>query len=318
MKYKYIFGPVPSRRLGVSLGVDLLKEKICNFNCVYCECGVSNKLFNERKEYVSINEVLNEIKDYLNKGNYLDFITFSGNGEPALHSKIGYLIKELKKITSTKICVITNSTLLNEKEVREEIMQADIIMPSLDAVSEDIFRKIDRASSKIKLSDIKDGIKKLSEEYKGKIWLEIFFIEGLNDTKEELDKFIEYLKDIKVDRIQLNSLDRPAPEKWVKAMSLNRLEEIKDYFSKELKNVEIIKKYKNKEDILGYTKDIENFILELIDRRPSTFEDMKEILKIQEIELNKYLEYLENNKMIKKVIENRGIFYKKILTKNND
>ncbi|TDT68003.1 wyosine [tRNA(Phe)-imidazoG37] synthetase (radical SAM superfamily) [Hypnocyclicus thermotrophus] len=315
MKYKYIFGPVPSRRLKISLGVDLLKEKICNFNCVYCECGASDKLFNERKKYTPINEVLAEIKDYLEKGNYLDFITFSGNGEPTLHSEIGYLIKEIKKITNTKICVITNSSLLNKKNIREEIMQADIIMPSLDAISENVFRKIDRASSKIKLLDIKEGIKKLSEEYKGKIWLEIFFIEGLNDTKEELDKFIEYLKEIKINRIQLNSLDRPAPEKWVKAMKLNRLEEIKKYFSKELKNVEIIKKYKTKEDIFGYTKNIENFILELIDRRPSTFEDMKEILKIEDTELNKYLEYLENKKEIKKVIENRGIFYKKNIDK---
>ena len=141
MKYEYIFGPVPSRRLGVSLGVDLVKKKTCNLDCVYCECGRTEETTNDRKSYVDKEKVIAEIKDYLDSGNYLDYITFSGWGEPTLNSDIGEILKEIKKITNIKTAVITNGTLLWMQEVREALMISDVVMPSLDAVSKEVFEK---------------------------------------------------------------------------------------------------------------------------------------------------------------------------------
>lgn len=315
MKYKHIFGPIPSRRLGISLGVDLVEHKTCNFNCVYCECGASDILSTERKEYVSAEEVMKELKDYLNNVDNLDYITFSGNGEPTLNSKIGWLIDEIRKITDTKICVITNSSLLNEESVRKELLKADVIMPSLDAISSDVFKKIDRAYSKLEITDIILGLEKLSSEFLGEIYLEIFFIEGLNDSKEELDKFIKEIKRINPSKIQLNTLDRPAPVEWVKQMSMKRLEEIKEYFSKELANVEIIKKYRLKKDIKNYNMDVQELILKTAETRPCTMEDFMNISGVGKTEISKYLDYLEKENKIVPLIENRGIFYKKVFDK---
>ena len=230
MEYKYLFGPVPSRRLGISLGIDLIPLKTCNFNCIYCECGDGAPLYNERKEYIEADEVLKELKEYLSKNSKPEYITFSGSGEPTLNSRIGYLIQEIKKLTDVKICVITNSTNLVNKNMREELRNADLVMPSLNAVLEKSFLKINRPNVNIKLSEIIEGIRKFGDEFQGEIYLEIFMIDEINYSKEELEEFVKILKTIKFTKVQLNSLDRPAPVSWVKPMAMEKLETIKNYF----------------------------------------------------------------------------------------
>lgn len=309
MKYKHIFGPVPSRRLGISLGVDLVEAKTCNFNCVYCECGASSDLKTERKEYVDSEEVLSEIKEVLKIHKNLDYITFSGSGEPCLNSKIGYIAKEIKKISNSSIALITNGSLLNDKNLMRELSDVDVLMPSLDAVSEEVFKKINRADESLKIEDIIDGLINLKTFYKGKVFLEIFMIDELNTNKAELDKFKEVILKIKADKVQLNSLDRPAPESWVETTGMEKLEEIKAYW--DLDNVEIIKKYKNRKYIKAYNKDYESLILNMLDKRPCTLSDLEEISALERIELNKYLDVLEKEKKIKSIISERGIFLKK-------
>lgn len=310
MKYEYIFGPVPSRRLGVSLGVDLVKKKTCNLDCVYCECGHTEKTVNERKSYVDKNKVLEEIKDFIEKGNYLDYITFSGWGEPTLNSDIGDIIKEIKRITDVKVAVITNGTLLWMKEVREALMDADVVMPSLDAVSKNVFEKINRPDKTLDIEKIVEGIIEFSNNYNGELKLEIFIIEGINTDKDEIEKFKDVIKKINPSVVQLNSLDRPAPENWVKKAENDILEKIKEDIN--YKSVEIISKYKKRENIKNYSLNSEELILNMIEKRPCTIEDISEVTGITKGDINKYLDILEKEKKIKTFLGERGVFVKKM------
>ena len=241
--YKYLFGPVPSRRLGISLGLDLVAPKTCNMNCVFCECGVTRELVTERKSYIDIEEAKKEILDIL-KTVKPDCITFSGDGEPTLSSDLGEMINWIKDNTDVNVVVITNSGLLHDKKVRDEINRADIVIPTLNSVNEITMKKINRPKATIKMDEIKEGIKALGNEFKGKIYLETFIIEGINDSLEELDGLYEFLKDVNYTKLQLNRLDRPGTEKWVQPASFERLEFIKKYLEeKGLHDIEILGKF---------------------------------------------------------------------------
>ena len=310
MKYEYIFGPVPSRRLGVSLGVDLVKKKTCNLDCVYCECGRTEETTNDRKSYVDKEKVIAEIKDYLDSGNYLDYITFSGWGEPTLNSDIGEILKEIKKITNIKTAVITNGTLLWMQEVREALMISDVVMPSLDAVSKEVFEKINRPYKSLEIEKIKNGIIEFANEYKGELKLEIFIIDGINNGEKEIDKFKEIIKKIKPSVVQLNSLDRPAPENWVKKADSDILEKIKSAL--EYDEIEIISKYKSRENIKNYNENSEKLILNMIEKRPCTIDDIVDITGMSKSEVNKYIDILEKEKKTLTILGERGVFIKKI------
>ncbi|MGM0508847.1 MAG: radical SAM protein [Fusobacteriota bacterium] len=313
MEYKYIFGPVPSRRLGVSLGIDLVKLKTCNLDCVYCEVGRTDETTMERKEYVDADRVLMELRDFLKDDPYLDFITFSGSGEPLLNSKIGYIISEIKKMTDTKIAILTNGTLFYKDEVIDEVLEADIIIPSLDAASQEVFEKINRPNKELSIEKIKNGLINLRKKYKGEIALEIFMIDGLNNTKAELDNFKEVILKIKPDKIQLNSLDRPPVEGWVKKAPIEKLKEIKKYLG--FNNIEIITKYKSRRLITSYNENAEELILNMLEKRPCTLKDLSEITGLNLAELNKYLDVLEKEKVITSEIGNRGVFLRKVRKK---
>ena len=216
MKFKHLFGPVPSRRLGVSLGIDLVPHKTCTLNCVYCECGRTADLTLDRKEYVPTDEILNELKHYLDESPALDYITFSGSGEPMLHIKISEIINFLKNnYPGYKVAVLTNGTLFYNKWVRGEVKNADILIPSLDAASNEIFKKINRPHEKLNLKEIINGLAELCREFSGVIWLEIFIVPGLNDTDSELQKIKNIIEKINPDKVQLNTLDRPGTENRV-------------------------------------------------------------------------------------------------------
>ena len=258
--YKYLFGPVPSRRLGISLGLDLVAPKTCNMNCVFCECGVTRELVTERKSYIDVEEAKKEIKHILRTVKP-DCITFSGDGEPTLSSDLGEMVNWIKDNTDVNVVVITNSGLLYDKKVREEIKRADIIIPTLNSVNEITMKKINRPKVTITIDEIKKGIKALGEEFKGKIYLETFIIEGINDSIEELDGLYEFLKDVNYTKLQLNRLDRPGTEKWVQPASFERLDFIKKYFEeKGLHDVEILGKFhiEEKEKIEKNEELVEN------------------------------------------------------------
>jgi wyosine [tRNA(Phe)-imidazoG37] synthetase (radical SAM superfamily) len=310
--YKYVFGPVPSRRLGVSLGVDLVEEKTCNLNCIYCECGGNSHTYSKRGSYVDINKIKEELKTAM-KTIKPDYITFSGSGEPTLNSDIGELIRWVKRNIDAKIAVITNSTLLHLDEVIEDISEADVIMPSLDAISHDVFLKINRPHADLRSEDILKGIKKLSERFNGKILLELFIIEGVNDTSEELELFARFLKTISIEAIQLNTLARPGAVDWIIPATFKRLDEIKRYFeSQGIQGVEIIKKYKNRTQMKNYSHEEEKLILNMLSKRPYSLEELSEMVGEKKEKLHKYLQILEKEKKIEFIYMNDSFFIKKI------
>ena len=306
--YKYLFGPVPSRRLGMSLGVDLVPHKVCTLDCVYCECGASTKLTLERKEYILFDKVVNELKDFFSKNPNPDYITFSGSGEPTLNSRIGDVLNFIKKIKpEIPVAVLTNGTLLSNEAVRNEIINSDVVLPSLDAAVQSSFNKINRPAQIIDIQNYIQGIEKFSTIFKGEIWLEILIIPGFNDSKENIDALKTAIKRIKPDKVQLNTLDRPGTVSELQAATGKQLQKIIDYW--QLNNVEIIASVPERQKVNSYRKDIETAILETIARRPCTLDDLHKILGIHINEINKYLGVLEEQKKIKNIRLERGVFY---------
>ena len=229
---KYIYGPIKSRRLGVSLGLSLSQEKTCNLDCIYCQWGRTKKTVSQRKEYAKINEITAELKSWIQKNpriaKELKFITLSGLGEPTLHNGIGELIRQVKKITRLNIAVITNSTLLFDPFVRAALLEADLIIPSLDAVDQEIFNRIDRPHADVKFGEIIDGLVALKKEFRGKFWLEIMLVSGVNDDLLHIQKLKKIVQCINPDKIQLNSPVRSTAEKNVFSVGKEKLKKIKD------------------------------------------------------------------------------------------
>ena len=305
---KYLFGPVFSRRLGISLGVDLVPHKICSLNCIYCEAKATTKLTLQREEYVLFSEIIAELIDFLKTNPPLDFITFSGAGEPLLNNSIGKIIAFLKtNFPQYKLVLITNSTLLSDKNIRNEIKNIDLLLPSLDAVSSDVFKKINRPNNQLKNTKIIDGLIEFRKIFKGKIWLEIFLIEGLNDTKNELKLLKNAIQKIKPDEIQLNSLDRPGTLSWIKPVSAEKMENIADFF-KPL-NAKIIAKNKKIAKLSNSQNNVKLQILQTIKRRPCTNIELAKMCGISTIEIDKNLENLISGNKVSAQKQERGIFY---------
>lgn len=244
--YKHVFGPVPSRRLGVSLGVDLVVSKSCNLNCIFCECGATKKIQLERQRFKDMNEILNEIQSVL-KDIKPDYITFSGSGEPTLSLDLGNISKAIKEDLKYKgkICLITNSLLLANEQVTKELKYIDLIVPTLNTLKQDIFEKIVRPDYRTSVDEIKKGFINLNNSnYKGKIWIEIFILENINDSEENFIEIANFLnsENIRYDKIQLNTIDRVGAERDLKAISFDKILKAKRILEENgLHNIEIIK-----------------------------------------------------------------------------
>ena len=244
--YKHVFGPVPSRRLGISLGVDLVVSKSCNLNCIFCECGATKKIQLERQRFKNMNEILNEIQSVL-KDIKPDYITFSGSGEPTLSLDLGNISKAIKEDLKYKgkICLITNSLLLADKQVINELEYIDLIIPTLNTLKQDIFEKIVRPDYRTSIDEIRKGFINLNNSnYKGKIWIEIFILENINDNEENFIEIANFLnsENIRYDKIQLNTIDRVGAERDLKAISFDKILKAKKILEEYgLHDIEIIK-----------------------------------------------------------------------------
>ena len=244
--YKHVFGPVPSRRLGISLGVDLVVSKSCNLNCIFCECGATKKIQLERKRFKDMNEILEEISAVL-KDIKPDYITFSGSGEPTLSLDLGNISKAIKEDLKYqgKICLITNSLLLADENLMKELEYIDLIVPTLNTLTQDIFEKIVRPDYRTSVEEIRKGFINLNKSnYKGKIWIEIFILENVNDSDKNFVDIANFLKseNIRYDKIQLNTIDRVGAERDLKAISFEKISRAKKILEENgLDNIEIIK-----------------------------------------------------------------------------
>lgn len=205
---RFVYGPVPSRRLGKSLGVNVIPFKTCNYSCVYCQLGRTTNKINERKSFFPKEEILREVAEVIERVE-ADHITFAGEGEPTLCKDIGWLIRKIKKTTDTPIAVITNGSLLYREDVREDLAEADVVIPSLDAADEETFKRINRPHRDLKIDRIVDSMVEFSKLYKGRFYIEIMLVKGYNDSEKALFAIKSALEEIKPDGVYLLTPIRP-------------------------------------------------------------------------------------------------------------
>ena len=267
---RYVFGPVPSRRLGFSLGVDLTGRKLCSLDCVYCQLGRTPHKTVVRRQYVPIAKITSELKRVLGGKQRIDYITLSGSGEPTLNSQIGPLIKSIKKMTKIPVAVLTNGTLLTNPRVSRALLTADMVAPSLDAASQRVFRKINRPHESLKVAEIIKAMVNFRREFSGQIWLEILFVKGLNDSASEVARLVRQAKRIKPDKIHLNTVVRPPAEAEAKPVSKAFLSRTAKKFSPP---AECIAESHHGRQTKG-TRVTADQIVRMAKRRPVTLEDI--------------------------------------------
>lgn len=278
MKYKHVFGPVPSRRLGLSLGVDLVINKSCNLNCIFCECGATEKIEELRQSFKNIDEIKKEIKEVL-KEIKPDYITFSGSGEPTLSKDLGEIINFIKEELkyAGKVALITNSVLLKDEKVLEEISTCDLIIPTLNTLNNEVFQRISRSDS-INVEDVKQGLIKLSNSsYRGEIFLELFILENINDDEKNLKELADFITEIKYTKLQINTIARVGAEKDLKAASHEKLLKIKNFLEKNgVRRIEIIATMKERENKIEINPEL---YANMKEKRMYSEEEIKKIYK---------------------------------------
>lgn len=223
-KFKYIFGPVPSRRMGRSIGISPIKQGHCNYSCIYCQLGRTRKMTNTIENYFDYKDILEEFKEYIEENINYDVVTIVGEGEPLLYQDIDKLIKGLKELTKKPVAVITNGGLLSRSEVREKLMEADIVLPSIDAIDETGYKKINRPHGSIGLEKSMEGLLEFSREYKGQLWIETMLIKDINDNLEFYRGLREILRDMNYHRLYINTPVRPPAESFVEEPSEESVE----------------------------------------------------------------------------------------------
>ena len=300
-----LYGPVPSRRLGFSLGVDFIPFKTCSLDCIYCQLDHVSEKTVTRKDYISPSEILSQIKKIIDSGVQIDTITFSGSGEPTLNAQIGKLIHDIKQLTKIPVAVLTNSTLLYRKEVREALSAADLVIPSVDAVTQNVFEKVNRPHLSLRISDVISGLKKFCQEFKGEIWIEVLLVKGVNDSSVHLQKLKAVLEELQPQRVQLNTVVRPPAESFASALSLDELEKIKNFIGG---RCEIIATFdKTAQDLVE--KSEEESILSMIQRRPMTLVDLASSLGLHRNEVMKHLQILDEKGDIRLVRHKGSVYY---------
>lgn len=226
---KYVFGPVPSRRLGISLGISPIPKKTCNYSCIYCQLGRTDRMTNTRQMFFTVDEIVDELDQVLKTKMEFDVVTIVGEGEPTLYLGLGELIVEIKKRTNKPVAVITNGALLYDPDLRRELAPADIVLPTMDAYDDVTLKNINRPHGFIVFGEVYEGLKTFSKEYQGQLWLELMLIDGINDNHEALRNYSELLKKIKYDRLYINTPVRPPAEPHVTAVEHEKMNQAVDF-----------------------------------------------------------------------------------------
>ena len=281
-QFQYLYGPVPSRRLGRSLGVDLVPPKVCTYDCIYCQVGKTTERTLQRKEYVPTEEVLEEVRNFLSKGGAsIDHFSLSGSGEPTLHSKIGSVIRGTKGMSAVPVAVLTNGSLLYLEEVRDDLRQADIILPSLDAVSKEVFTRINRPHKGISVEKVIEGLVEFRKVYQGQIWLEILFCKGMNDGENERHQMKRAVDRIRPDRIHINTVVRPPADPRAAPLNSEEMEEIQAFFGE---RASIISEF-DRHPLSLPEVNFQEEIFRILKRRPLSLIDLSQRMAIPKKEL---------------------------------
>ena len=306
-RFRYVYGPVPSRRLGRSLGVDLVPFKTCTYDCVYCQLGRTTHKTCEQKEYVAVDEIVAELERRLTTQDTPDYISLSGSGEPTLNSGIGNLIGSIKQMTEVPVAVLTNGSLLWNAEVQDALMAADLVLPSLDAGDDRMFRHVNRPHRDISFGRMVDGMAAFTRRFPGEVWLEILLLAGVTGVPSEVKKMATLARHIAPARVQLNTVSRPPAEGFALPLPPDRMLSMKALFTGA---AEVIS-----EAAPGDTRAAGAFnasdedVLSLLSRRPCTSTDVAKGLKINVTEALKQLELLRAAGRVTAVASGGRTFY---------
>ena len=288
----YVFGPVPSRRLGRSLGIDLLPFKTCTFDCIYCQLGCTTNKSTERQEWVPLEAVVDEIRTRLGSGP--DYITLGGSGEPTLYSRIGELIENIRSMTNIPIAVLTNGSLFWKQEVRNELQNANVVIPSLDAGDRTLFRAVNRPHPAVTFERLLDGLAAFRSEFLGQYWLEVLLLAGYTAIEAEVKKIAKVCKEIGPDRIHLNTCVRPPAEEFAYPVDRQKLVELASLFTPP---AEVIADFEAGTGTSASTVDTLE-IFRMLQRRPCTASDIAAGLKMHTTEVAKEIGLLMRNGLV--------------------
>ncbi|MDP6179969.1 MAG: radical SAM protein [Desulfatiglandales bacterium] len=302
----YIFGPVPSRRLGLSLGIDLIPAKICTYDCLYCQVGRTTCKNVETKSFVPVPEVLRELERKVEEIKP-DTITLAGSGEPTLHSQIDQVIAFIKKITGIKSAILTNGSLFWNEEIRSRVVRSDIIMPTLSTSFEATFRAIHRPHSALTLKMLTEGLINLRQIYPGRMFLEVVLLAGFNDSEKEIEGLKRVIDRVSPDKIQLNTVVRPPADYRAVSLGRKRLEEIKDFFGEK---AEVIARTPLKQK-KGPYDSWASTILEMAKRRPLKTVDIAHILNLSLEETEKFVKSLLTKEALYRQEHSGEVYYSK-------
>ncbi|MCX6672761.1 MAG: radical SAM protein [Methanothrix sp.] len=300
----YLFGPVLSRRLGLSMGVDLLKYKTCNLDCVYCELGETACKTTCRDRFVPRQKVLKEIEQ--RRGEPFDHLTFAGSGEPTLSLDLGEIVAQAKEIVDSPVAVITNSTLLSNPAVRKEVAAADVVLPSLDAASQKAFLAINRPASGLLAAKMIQGLKDFRKEFSGEIWLEVMLVKGINDQEAEL--IARAAESTEPDRIQLNTVVRP-PAEPVQALSEEEMQRMLEIFP----GAELIPDWD-----WSVPARVRDRLMDLLFSRPCTLEEISQQMEIEGSDAIKYCKIMEKDSLISRRLQSGKLYFHAIDKSIND
>jgi wyosine [tRNA(Phe)-imidazoG37] synthetase (radical SAM superfamily) len=306
MSKHYVYGPVPSRRLGRSLGVDLVPYKVCSYDCIYCQLGRTKNKTIERRPYIRAATILDQVRQKLQEGVSADYITVAGSGEPTLNSEIGRLIHDIKKHTEVPVAVLTNGSLLGDSQVRQAIVEADVVLPSLDAYDQKGFETINRPHPEIPFETMVQGLMAFRKAYGGEIWLEVFVLDGINATEADAEKFRHWIEMLKPEKVHVNTAVRPAAEAFARPVKPEAMAK----FCRVLgKKAEVIAPFKTSQ---GHERrvHVEEDLLGLLARRPCTLEDISSGLRVNKNEILKYIETLIKAHRIDVVRQGAEVYYR--------
>ncbi len=286
---KHVYGPVPSRRLGRSLGIDLVPYKTCSFDCIYCQLKRTTLLTTERREWYPLDDVVEDVKSSLSQE--FDYITLSGSGDPTLYSRLGELIDRIHSLTDRPVAVLTNGSLLWREDVRQELKEADLLIPSLDAGDEETFQLVNRPTDELNLGLIVEGLIQTREQFRGELWLEIMLVNEWNTSDEQVQRIADQIRWIRPNHVQLNTVIRPATETYAVAVPPGRLGKIATHFS----NADVIAGFSSEElqDAKLMSGTGEESVMEMLIRRPCTLQDLSDGLQCHPNEAVKALDRLQ-------------------------
>lgn len=304
-KYRYLFGPVPSRRLGRSLGVDPVPFKTCTQNCLYCQLGTDCLQTLERKVYVPPEDILEEIRRWLTEGIAADYITISGSGEPTLHSRLDEIIDGIHGLTQIPVALITNGTLFWQPDVRKQASLADVVLPSLDAGDPETFRKINQPHTNLSFEQFLEGLIRFRKEYTGPIWLEVFLCEGLNTDSKSIANLNRLIRQINPEKVQLNTAVRPTAHPHIRPVPLHVLEQIAPQLHP---NAQVIADFSSAR-LDEQSRISEQMILDTLKRRPCALQELADSLQIAPSTAVKFLQHLLDTGKIVSENQNGKIYF---------